>query len=152
MYQSTKTFGHEIGLSCAFRQWRADSHCKYLHGYALAFKFIFGAEHLDARNWVVDFGGLKSLKAMLETTFDHKTLVAQDDPHMDLFQQLAVHGIIQLVVVESTGCEATAKLVFDCAEQWLRDAGYNADRVALLSVEVSEHGANSAIYTRPDFD
>ncbi|SVB70610.1 uncharacterized protein METZ01_LOCUS223464, partial [marine metagenome] len=27
MYQSTKTYGNEVGLSCCFRQWRADSHC-----------------------------------------------------------------------------------------------------------------------------
>ena len=49
-YKSTKTHGHAIGLSAAFRQWRADSHCKYLHGYALAVKFVFEAGELDARD------------------------------------------------------------------------------------------------------
>lgn len=41
VYRSTKTYGHNAGLSCAFRQWKANSHCKYLHGYALSFKFVF---------------------------------------------------------------------------------------------------------------
>mgnify|MGYP001588063145 CR=1 FL=1 len=49
-YKSTKTYGHAIGLSAAFRQWRADSHCKYLHGYALAVKFVFEAGELDSRD------------------------------------------------------------------------------------------------------
>ena len=36
VWRSTKTYGHEEGLSCCFRQWRAThSHCRLLHGYAL---------------------------------------------------------------------------------------------------------------------
>lgn len=145
-FQSTKTYGHEVGLSCCFRQWRADSHCQLLHGYPLAFKFVFEAETLDERNWVVDFGGLKPLKGMLEDTFDHTMLVAADDPKKEVILDLdRVHGIAKVIEVENCGCEATAKLVFDVTAQWLKDAGYG-DRVRLKSVEVSEHGANSALY------
>ena len=57
VFRSTKTYGHEMGFSCAFRQHRADSHCRLVHGYALAFHFEFEATELDVRNWVVDFGG-----------------------------------------------------------------------------------------------
>lgn len=146
MYYSTKMYGHEIGLSCAFRQWRAhDSHCKFLHGYALAIKIVFAAEELDVRNWVVDFGGLKSFKQLLENTFDHKTLVASDDPKFFLFQTLEAEGLIQMVEVEKAGCEAFAELIHSCATTWLYDNGYG-DRVHVHSVEVKEHGANSAIY------
>ena len=70
-YFSTKCYGHNIGLSAVFRQPLAHSHCKLLHGYSLSFKFTFGCDELDERNWVVDFGGLKPLKAWLEETFDH---------------------------------------------------------------------------------
>lgn len=146
MHVSTKTYGHEIGLSCCFRQHRAESHCRLLHGYALAFKFIFESFELDVRNWVVDFGGLKSLKGLLEDTFDHTLLVAEDDPKKDLLLSLdKEHGVAKVVVVPAAGCERTAQLVFEVTEQWLKDAGYG-DRVRLRSVEVSEHGANSAIY------
>ncbi len=61
-YYSTKTWGHNMGLSAAFRQWRADSHCRLIHGYSLAITLKFAAGDLDARNWVVDFGSLKTLK------------------------------------------------------------------------------------------
>ena len=142
---STKTYGHEVGLSACFRQWRADSHCRFLHGYALAVRLEFEAQELDHRNWVVDFGGLKSLKGMLEDTFDHKLLVAEDDPLIEHIKGLHDWSLADVVVVEKTGCEGFAKLIFDMAEQWLRDAGYS-DRVKMRSVEVKEHGANSAIY------
>lgn len=143
---STKTYGHEIGLSCAFRQWRAESHCRFLHGYALSVRFEFEAEELDARNWVVDFGSLKSLKHQLEVVFDHKTLVAEDDPEMAMFKAMDKMGLIQLSPVEATGCEAFARAIFDLATYWLKENGY-APRVKMRSVEVKEHGANSAIYT-----
>lgn len=144
-FRSTKTFGHELGLSSCFRQWRADSHCNLLHGYALAVKFVFEADELDVRNWVVDFGSLKSLKGMLEDTFDHKLLVAEDDPMKDEICALAGLGIAFVVIVDATGCEAFAKLIYECTEVWLKDNGYSP-RCRLVSVEVKEHGANSAIY------
>lgn len=150
MYLSTKTYGHEIGLSTCFRQHRAESHCRLLHGYALSFKFIFETFELDCRQWTVDFGGLKSLKGILEDTFDHTLLVAEDDPKKEVLLDLdRVHGIAKVVVVPAAGCERTAQLAFEVAEQWLKDAGYG-DRVRLRSVEVAEHGANSAIYENPN--
>lgn len=146
-HQSTKRYGHEVGFSCAFRQWRAESHCRLIHGYALAFKFVFEAEELDVRNWVVDFGGLKSLKQILEDSFDHTTIVAADDPQLDWFKEGQDRGILRLVVLPAGGCERFAQYVYEVAEQWLIDAGF-APRCSLVSVEVSEHGANSAIYTK----
>jgi len=145
-FQSTKTYGNHIGISAAFRQWKAHSHCRFIHGYALGFKFIFEADELDQQNWVVDFGGLKPLKQMLEDTFDHKVVVSEDDPHLDYFKQGQALGVMEVVVVPAGGCEKFAELVYECTEQWLKDAGF-APRCRLISVEVFEHGANSAIYT-----
>lgn len=146
MFYSTKTYGPENGLSCCFRQWRAESNCRLIHGYALSFKFVFASADLDVRNWVVDFGSLKSLKGILQDNFDHTLLVASDDPHKDTLLNLDKLGLAKVIEVPSTGCEATAQMVYEVAEQWLKDAGYSP-RVSLVSVEVSEHGANSAIYT-----
>ena len=36
-FLSSKKYGHDRGLSTAFRQWRADSHCRFMHGYSLEF-------------------------------------------------------------------------------------------------------------------
>ena len=83
-FLSGKTYTHSTGHSCAFRQWRADSHCNLIHGYALQFELQFGSVALDDKNWVVDFGGLKELKEWLKHMFDHTYLVAEDDPELSL--------------------------------------------------------------------
>lgn len=145
VYKSTKTYGHDVGLSAAFRQWRADSHCHFLHGYALSIRLEFEAEELDYRNWVVDFGGLKGLKQKLQDLFDHKTLVATDDPHLEYFRAGHALGLLDLVEVKDVGCEKFSELIFELTSEYLEQEGF-APRSKVLSVEVREHGANSAIY------
>jgi 6-pyruvoyltetrahydropterin/6-carboxytetrahydropterin synthase len=147
LFVSTKTFGHELGLSACFRQWRAESHCRLLHGYALSVRVEFASHELDVRNWVVDFGSLKSLKAILENTFDHALLVAEDDPLRETLLGLEKLGLARVVLVPATGCEAFAKMIFEVTECWLKDNGYSP-RCWLQRVEVREHGANSAIYEK----
>lgn len=150
VHRSTKTYVHAIGLSAAFRQWRADSHCRFLHGYSLEVVLIFEASELDVRNWVVDFGSLKDIKKHLEDIFDHKTVVAGDDPELSTFMDLDEKGLIQLVVLEDgVGCEKYAEYIFRIVEQWMHYAGY-APRCWIKQVEVKEHGGNSAIVARKD--
>ena len=147
-YRSTKTFGHELGLSACFRQWRADSHCRFLHGYALSFKLTFEAEELDERNWVIDFGSLKPVKAWLVEMFDHRLLIARDDPEKDELIRLCLDlNIAEYALVDKTGCEAFAELVAGRVNDWLYTNGHHP-RVRLIEVECREHGANSAIWRR----
>jgi 6-pyruvoyltetrahydropterin/6-carboxytetrahydropterin synthase len=145
LYRSTKTYDHSEGLSCCFRQWRAaESHCRLVHGYALAFKFIFATHELDERNWCMDFGGLKVIRTWLHELFDHTMIVAEDDPHLSDFQALADKGLVSVRVMPSVGCEATAQYVFDFVAAFVSQQ--TRSRVWLESVEVREHGGNSAIY------
>jgi|TARA_B110000858_G_scaffold95960_1_gene110537 6-pyruvoyltetrahydropterin/6-carboxytetrahydropterin synthase len=143
-YQSTKTYGHNIGLSACFRQPNAHSHCKFLHGYSLQFKFTFQAGSLDERNWVVDFGGLKPLKAWLEETFDHKVVLDNQDPHLDDFQLLADKGLAEITLLDGVGVEMFAKHAYNYADKLVRDMTDN--RCWVVSVECAEHGSNSAVY------
>jgi 6-pyruvoyltetrahydropterin/6-carboxytetrahydropterin synthase len=141
---STKTYNHNIGLSCAFRQWRAKhSHCKYMHGYALSVRINFKGM-LNDRNWVYDFGDLKFVKQFLQDTFDHKTVVAEDDPELETFKELEEKGLIQLVVIPHVGCEKFAEYI--CKEIAPQIVVNSNERVKLMSVEVREHSGNSAIY------
>jgi 6-pyruvoyltetrahydropterin/6-carboxytetrahydropterin synthase len=142
-YRSTKHYGPELGLSCCFRQWRADSHCNKFHGYALAFTLVFEAETLDDCNWVIDFGGLKTVKEFLVETFDHKTVVADDDPFKTAILALDPE-LMDIVVMRHVGCEAFAEYVSFFVQVWLQENLYD-DRVRLISVECREHGANSGL-------
>ena len=86
--------------STAFRQWRADSHCKLIHGYRLQCKLWFTAEELDDKNWIYDFGGCKEIKNILEKQYDHTTVVAADDPELDTFKLMSENGMIDLRIAE----------------------------------------------------
>lgn len=146
-YQSTKTYVHAIGLSCCFRQWRATgySHCSLLHGYAIEVKLTFDSPELDDRNWVQDFGGLKSVKTFLEGTFDHTCVVAEDDPCLDLFRTMQDKHILRLVILPAVGCEKFAEHIFRSIEEFFPHIGKR-----LQAVEVREHAGNSASVYRKD--
>ena len=141
-YFSIKKYGHERGLSAAFRQWKADSHCRFVHGYSLEFEFEFGANELDDKNWVVDFGGLKGLESWLRDNFDHKTLVALDDPALPEFKMLNENEIIDMIIVDATGAEMFAKMAMDYSSKMIQEI--YGDRCWVESVTVREHGSNSA--------
>jgi 6-pyruvoyltetrahydropterin/6-carboxytetrahydropterin synthase len=158
-YYSTKTYGNEEGLSCCFRQWRSKhSHCSLLHGYSIGVKVVFSCKELDERNWVHDFGGLKEFKTWLKHMFDHTLLVAEDDPHLEYFKEMANIGtignpmsaLVDLRIVPAVGCERFAQLAYEKMASILVEQHYNGtllnESVEVVSVEVFEHGANSAIY------
>ena len=144
-HYSTKHYGHNIGLSAVFRQPNADhSHCHLLHGYSLAFTFTFGCDELDNKNWAVDFGGLKPLKAWLEDHFDHKVAVDSEDPEMETMLMLQNLGLAEIRVFEGVGAEKFAEHAWRFADTLIREATDN--RCYCVRAECAEHGANSAIY------
>ena len=147
---STKTYGNDRGLSCTSRQWAADSDCHLLHGYSLGFHFVFAAEQLDKRGWVLDFGrgGFGEIRAWLHDMFDHTLLVAEDDPERDTLVALGERGIARVRVVPGTSCERVAEMAFHKANEILREL--TGGRCWVESVECSEHGSNSGIYRSMD--
>jgi len=159
-FYSTKTYGNDRGLSCVFRQWRSThSHCSLLHGYSIGVRLVFECETLDERNWVMDFGGLDKFKKWLEYMFDHTLLIAEDDPHLDKFKALAEIGVLNtpkysalcdLRIVPGVGCERFSEMAYKELTKMLDEDRKNGNllnkTVRVKSVEVFEHGANSAIY------
>ena len=149
-FQSTKLFD---GFSCVFRQWKAeDTHCKYLHGYALSFRVWFEGE-LDERNWVMDFGfGKRSKgkidglnpKAWMDYMFDHTTIIAEDDPYLEHFKKMHIDEIIQLRIIPAVGAEQFAKYIFNKVNEFVLAETKN--RVKVAKVEVYENERNSATY------
>lgn len=135
-YQVEKTFTHSNGWSCAFRQWKADSHCAFVHGYALQIEITFESETLNEKNWVVDFGGFKMLKQWLTDTFDHKTIVAKDDPLLPEFAAMRDIGMFDLVIVDAVGCEKFAEMIASKAASLIP--------AKVKKVTVREHQGNAA--------
>jgi len=149
-FQSTKIFD---GFSTVFRQWKAtDTHCKFLHGYAVEFKVTFEGD-LDYRNWVWDFGGMKrsktkidgmSAKEWMDYTFDHTTVIANDDPELNIFTEMDRSGIIQLRILEATGAEKFSEYIFNKLNEFVIQE--TDSRVKIIRVEFSENKKNTAIY------
>lgn len=157
-FQSTKVWGP---ISAAFYQPGAThSHCQYIHGYGLKFKATFSCIGIDARDWVMDFGGLKEFKKHLEDEYDHKLIVRRDDPRKELLCQMEVAGLCELTWRSNVGCEAFARHEGLWLQQWLNDRPWNTmnptgiearndwypKRVDVFSMEVMEHENNSAIW------
>ena len=142
-YISTKTY-NQIG-PVAYRQWRADSHCNLLHGYALSFHLEFECDTLDARNWCMDFGGLKPLKGLLEDWFDHTLLVAQDDPMREHLLNLGKLKLAKITEVEKTGCEGIAAFLYEYINTIFLPNYGEKDRVWCSKVEVRETDSNMAM-------
>lgn len=140
-YFSTKQI--ELG-SCCFRQPRATSHCRHLHGYRLTAKFWFKCNYLDNNNWVVDFGGLKELKNLLEMQFDHTMVIAKDDPLLPEFIKLSEKGACNLRIMDGVGIEKFAEWCYNTANSYINKA--TEGRCSVIRAEVWEHEKNSAIY------
>ena len=146
MLSSSKTF---IGYPCAHRRWAHKGHCALVHGYSRSFKVWFGAERLEADvGFVMDFGGLKPIKAWLEDKFDHTLLLDEADPLLPKFRELEELGACKLTVLPDVGMEGTAQYVFDYIDQWVKSE--TGGRVFVISVECRENEKNSAVYQAPE--
>lgn len=151
-YTVTKVWpSPDKGVSCCFRQWRAKSHCKFIHGYDLVFSvtFMTAAKHLTNEGWVIDFGGLDYVKKRIEECFDHKFIVADDDPGLEYFKELERQGIAQLQIFDHVGCEAFACWLAVEAQEAVFQMG-RANEVWIYEASVYEHGSNKATY-RPEY-
>lgn len=142
-FKSTKTWHQAFPI--AYRQWRADSFCKNLHGYSISIHLVFESDELDVRNWVQDFGGLRPLKQQLEEWFDHTLLVSRDDPDRDVLLELGKLGIAKITEVERTGCEGLADFIYKYVNGvYLPNVG-ESERVWCCEVQVRETDANMAM-------
>ena len=147
-FYSTKRFGP---ISTGHRQWKHNGHCSFAHGYGRIVKIIFGGYKLDEKGWVVDFGALKPIKQFLEQEWDHRLLLAADDPLLEDFLALHEKGGCNINVMHppyGPGIELSCAYVFDFADTLVIE-GTNG-RCWVQSVEIWEHENNSAIYERHD--
>ena len=148
VYKYTSTKEYVDAFACAYRQWRADTHCNLIHGYSFSFKFYFGCNNLDVRNWCVDYGGLKELKAVLSDQFDHCLLCAADDPNLDIYKELERRKMAKLTILPRLGCEGLADMLYKYVNGvYIPDyfGPGEAERVWCYRVEVRETNTNMAM-------
>lgn len=156
MYLSTKKFGP---ISVGHRQplaaeTRDSARCMWAHGYGREIEFTFIATELDARGWVVDYGGLRPVKDWIESQWDHRLLLTDTDPLLYKFQELDMLGGVNINIMDSSkgwgpGIEQSCKFLFDNINTMIQNM--TSDRCEIYSVRVWEHALNSSIYINPKY-
>lgn len=149
-FYSTKRIGP---ISTGHRQWRDQGHCRWAHGYGRYIKFTFACETLDDKMWCMDFGDLRWVKKWLEEQWDHRMLIASDDPLLDMWKQVHEADGINLNIMDVTkghgpGIEGSCKFVFDNINPQIKQLTNN--RVWIDTIEIYEHEFNSAFYINPE--
>ena len=145
-YKSSKRFGP---ITTGHRQWRDKGHCSYVHGYGRYVRLTFEAIELDERGWVMDFGGLKDVKSWIESEWDHRTLIAADDPVIPELKTLEEVGGINLNILPEgylPGIEESCRYLYDKLNPVIQRKTNN--RVEITRVEIWEHENNQAEYAR----
>ena len=82
---------------------------------------------------------------VVDYMFDHTVIIANDDPAIRLFEELADNNIIQLRNVEATGAEKFAEFIYNKINTFV--VKETNGRVKVSSVEVMENKKNTAIYS-----
>ena len=145
-YKSSKRFGP---ITTGHRQWRDKGHCSYVHGYGRYVRLTFEATELDERGWVMDFGDLKDVKSWIESEWDHRTLIAADDPVIPELKTLEEVGGINLNILPEgylPGIEESCRYLYDKLNPVIQRKTNN--RVEITRVEIWETEKNQAEYVR----
>jgi 6-pyruvoyltetrahydropterin/6-carboxytetrahydropterin synthase len=84
-------------------------------------------------------------KQWMDYMFDHTTVLAPDDPELEIFKELDKRGVVQLRILEGpVGAEQFAKYIYGKINTFVQEETNNRVRVA--QVEFFENKRNSAIY------
>ena len=145
-YKSSKRFGP---ITTGHRQWRDKGHCSYVHGYGRYVRLTFEATELDERGWVMDFGDLRDVKSWIESEWDHRTLIAADDPAIPELKTLEEVGGINLNILPEgylPGIEESCRYLYDKLNPVIQRKTNN--RVVITRVEIWETEKNQAEYVR----
>jgi len=145
-FKSSKRFGP---ITTGHRQWRDKGHCSYVHGYGRYVRLTFEATELDERGWVMDFGDLRGVKNWIEDEWDHRTLIAIDDPVIPELKALEKVGGIHLNILPEgylPGIEESCRYLYDKLNPIIQRKTNN--RVEITRVEIWETEKNQAEYVR----
>jgi 6-pyruvoyltetrahydropterin/6-carboxytetrahydropterin synthase len=90
--------------------------CAHLHGHNGTVKIELRHSQLNPQGMVADFTDVKNLIGeWIETTLDHRLILKEDDPLIDLLQK---HDEAILTLPVEPTAENLAKLIYEKAEEF----------------------------------
>ena len=144
MFTSSKRFGP---ITTGHRQWRHQGHCSFIHGYGRIVEITFEANNLDERGWVMDFGNLKQVKEWIESEWDHRVLIAHDDPALNYLKEMHDKELININILPEgygPGIEQSCEYIYDGANRIVKKITNGL--VWVKKVKIFEHENNWAEY------
>lgn len=103
--------------------------CAHLHGHNATVRIVLTADSLNAQGMVVDFGELKhTVGYWLESELDHRTLLFEEDPLVDLLRKA---GEPVVILSQNPTAEYLAKYIFET----LNNFGFSVASVSFWETE-----------------
>lgn len=131
MYRVTE----EVRFCYGHRLMEYVGRCARLHGHNARVEIVLGAQSLDSRGFVMDFGDLETrARAWIDERFDHRLLLRRDDPVIPL---LEAAGESYVALDENPTAEFLARTIFDRLK---------ADGLPVLAVRFWETETSVASY------
>lgn len=129
------------------RNWNSGTRCARIHGYARTVEITIVARELDDRQWVMDLGNLRFIRDELVEMWDHKQLVADNDPLLEDFKRLEDKGALSLTILDHSrgwgpGLEGSCQHLYDTFREKVREASNG--RCHISKVEIWEKSENRA--------
>jgi len=124
----------EFTFDAAHRIFKHFGKCANLHGHTYKVILYLKDDGLDDSNVVVDYYNLKSFKDYIDESFDHATLVAQDDT--ELLEATKTLG--KRMILSATTAESLAKHFYSKASELFPDL--------VAKIEVKETPKTGAVY------
>ena len=103
----------EIHFCYGHRLMNYEGLCAHPHGHNGKVEIELGADRLDGRGMVFDFGEIKEIvQKWVDRELDHKMILKKGDPLVEALQKL---GEPFFLMEENPTAESLAKLIFDTA-------------------------------------
>ncbi|MDR0327396.1 MAG: 6-carboxytetrahydropterin synthase [Planctomycetaceae bacterium] len=110
------TISRQFTFCYGHRLLRHPGKCVHLHGHNGTVKIDLRNDQLNQQGMVADFSDVKnSIGKWIETTLDHRTILEEGDPLVEVLRQ---HGEPVLVLPVEPTAENLAKLIYEQAEKF----------------------------------
>lgn len=134
-------------ISTGHRNWQESGKCAWTHGHGRIVEITFGASELDNRGTSVSNNDLGVIENWLKNEWDHRILIAHDDPLLPEFNALHELGGINLNIMHSPygpSVEQSSTYVFDKVDHIIKEITNNRCWVQL--VQIWEHYNTAIMY------
>lgn len=119
--------------------------CANIHGHSWNGEITVEGEKLDAMGMLIDYSEIGKITKLVEEFFDHKLILCDKDPLIDIIYNSVARGSIIQIPGNPTS-EVIAQYIYEYARGFIK--GASIDSVRLVSVTIEETCTTSCTFTQ----